>query len=96
MNITATDIKEKMVFTRIGYEYRCIYYNDVFHCGVWRMTRQDGSLVGYEVVRCYRYRNPDGSIIYRYPGDEDFGVSGFYDRNLGRLMVHLDRWMELE
>lgn len=95
MSIAAKDIKEKMRFSRIGYDYECIYYNQDFHCGVWKMTK-NGRFGGYEVVKGFRYRQPDGSIVYRYPSDEQFGVYGFYGYDLERLLVHLDRWMELD
>ena len=52
MSILAKDISEKMRFSRIGYDYRCIFFNPDFHCGVWRMTRKDdGSFGGYELVK---------------------------------------------
>ena len=97
MSIAAKDIKEKMRFSRCGYDYRCIYFNQDYHCGVWKMTRIDnGRFGGYEVVKGYKYRQPDGSIVYRYPGDEQFGILGFYGYDLERLLRHLDEWMELD
>ena len=96
-NVFSKDISEKMRFSRCGYDYQCIYYNQDFHCGVWRMTRkEDGRFSGYEVVRGKHRLNPDGTVVYNYPSDEDFGVYGFYGYHLDRLLVHLDEWMELE
>ena len=45
---------------------------------------------GYYIVHL------DGSIVYRYPGDELFGYLGFYSYNLDRLLKHIDEWMELD
>ena len=42
-----------------------------------------------------KYTQPDGSIVYIYPGDEQFGRSGFYGYDLNRLLRHLDEWMEI-
>lgn len=95
--IKTKDISEKMRFSRIGYDYRCIYFNQYFHCGVWRMTRKDdGSFGGYEVVKGIRHRLQDGSVVWSYPGDEDFGVFGYYGYHLDRLLVYMDQWMELD
>lgn len=97
MNIVAKDISEKMRFSRVGYDYECIFFNQDFHCGVWRMTRkEDGRFGGYEVVKGYKCKNGDGSVVYRYPGDEDFGRLGYYGYDLSRLMKYLDEFMELE
>ena len=43
-----------------------------------------------------RHKQPDGSVVWCYPGDEEFGTYGFYSYHLDRLLVYLDRWMELE
>lgn len=95
--IKSKDISEKMRFSRIGYDYECVFYNQDFHCGVWRMTKKDsGRFGGYEVVKGIRHKQPDGSFVWSYPGDEDFGRYGFFDYNLERLLRHLDEWMELE
>ena len=97
MSIAAKDISEKKSFSRCGYNYQCIYYNQDFHCGVWKMTNKNtGRFGGYEVIKGVKYRQPDGSIVYRYPGDEQFGVYGFYSYNLDRLLKHIDEWMELD
>lgn len=95
--IKSKDISEKMRFSRCGYDYECIYYNQDFHCGVWRMTsKSTGRFGGYEVVSGRRHKQPDGSVVWCYPGDEEFGTYGFYSYHLDRLLVYLDRWMELE
>ena len=97
MSIVAKDISEKMRFSRCGYDYECLYYNQDFHCGVWKMkSKGTGRFCGYEVVRGFRYKQPDGSIVYRYPSDEQFGTYGFYGYDLERLLRHMDEWMELE
>ena len=97
MSIAAKDISEKKSFSRCGYNYQCIYYNQDFHCGVWKMTNKNtGGFGGYEVIKGVKYRQADGSIVYRYPCDEQFGVYGFYGHNLNSLLRHIYEWMELD
>ena len=63
-NVFLKDIKKKMRFSRSGYDYQCIFFNDHFHCGVWRMTKKDtGRICGYEVVKGIKDIQPDGSIV---------------------------------
>ena len=97
MSIVAKDISEKMRFSRCGYDYQCIYYNPDFHCGVWKMTdKNTGRFSGYEVVKGLKYKQPDGSIVYRNPGDEQFGVYGFYTHNIDRCKEILDSWLNIK
>ena len=93
----AKDMSEKMEFGRAGYDYKNLVFDEAHHCGIWKMTRViDGEVcdMGYEVVRGKRYKNPDGSIVYRYPGDEDFGSYGFFSYNPDRCMEILSGWLK--
>lgn len=90
------DISEKMTFRRAGYDYQNIVFNEEHHCGIWKMSQKIDGVVkdmGYEVVRGIKRRNPDGSIAYVYPNDEEFGVNGFYTCNLERCREILDFWL---
>ena len=93
--ITSLDISQKMKFSRVGYDYENIIFDPVHHCGIWRMTKVIDGVVedmGYEVVKGMRRKNPDGSIVYVYPGDEQFGSYGFFDYHLDRVKKILERW----
>lgn len=93
------DISQKMTFKRAGYDYENIVYDPLHHCGIWKMTRDiDGKVVdmGYEVVKGVKKVNPDGSTVYAYPGDEQFGTYGFFDYHLDRVKKILDDWLKCE
>lgn len=95
--IESTDISRKMEFRRVGYDYSNVVFDDGHHCGIWKMTKViDGKLcdMGYEVVRGKKYRNPDGSVIYRYPSDEDFGILGFYTYDFKRCVEIMEGWLK--
>lgn len=69
----ATDIKNKKVFKRIGCTYYQVYADTINNIYVYDMVK-DGEHRGYEIVKGIKYKNPDGSICYRFPSDEEFGV----------------------
>ena len=90
------DICQKMTFRRSGYDYNNIVFDAEHHCGIWEMTKViDGKtkFMGYEVVKGKKTKNPDDSIVYRYPCDEEFGVYGFYNYSLDRCKKILDSWL---
>ena len=37
-----------------------------------------GKLMGYEIVKPVRYKNPDGTIVGVYPSNEQFGKYGWF------------------
>ena len=92
-----TDISEKMEFRRAGYDYKNVVFDAAHHCGIWRMTKVIDRKVegmGYEVVKGVRKKNPDGGVVYCYPGDEQFGVSGFFSYDYDRCKEIMDRWLK--
>lgn len=94
-----TDISEKMEFRRAGYDYKNVVFDAEHHCGIWKMSKEiDGVLkdMGYEVVKGVKKKNPDGSIVYCYPGDEQFGVYGFFTYKLERCREILDSWITIK
>ena len=94
-----TDISEKMAFSRAGYDYQNIVFDKEHHCGIWKVSKKIDGVVqdmGYEVVRGIKRKNPDGSIVYVYPGDEQFGVNGFYSYDLDRCREILDSWIAVK
>ena len=75
MKITARDISEKKEFDRCGIHYKQVYADDNNHIYLYKMNNRDYS---YELVQGKRHTNPDGTIVYTYPRDEDFGTYGWY------------------
>ena len=97
MDVFCTDLSEKMEFDRLCYHYKNIYFDDRLHLGIWRMTlKEDGKFLGYEVVKGVRHKQPDGSFVYYYPGDEDFGINGFYSYDLGWCLDKINWWSDVE
>ena len=91
-----TDISEKMEFRRAGYDYKNVVFDAAHHCGIWKMTKViDGKVedMGYEVVRGVKKINPDDSIVYVYPSDEQFGVYGFFTYRLDKCREILESWI---
>lgn len=80
-----TDIKNKTEFTAedstlVQKEYceatgRYLY---------WRLFKTDcapekvGKLMGYEIVQPIKYKQPDGTYIFVYPSNKDFGRYGWF------------------
>lgn len=98
-NVLTKDISEKMEFSRVGYDYKNIVFDADHHCGIWKMTKNVGGIfkdMGYEVVKGHKYKNPDGSIVYRYPSDEKFGVNGFYTFDFDKCKKILDSWCTIK
>ena len=94
-----TDISEKMTFRRVGYDYQNIVFDKEHHCGIWKVSMEIDGVVqdmGYEVIKGIKRKNPDGSIVYVYPSDEQFGVNGFYTYNLDRCKEILDYWLTIK
>lgn len=79
-------ISEFKEFTRAGYHYTKISDKDntyLFHL--------DGSS-GYELMIGKKAKQPDGSVVYVKPGDEDFGTYGWYlCGSLNNIYIALDR-----
>ena len=97
--IVKKDISKKMTFRRSGYDYQNIVFNEEHHCGIWKMSKETEGVVkdmGYEVVKGVKKKNPDGSIVYVYPVDEQFGVYGFYTYSLERCKEILDSWLTIK
>ena len=97
--IVKKSISEKMTFRRSGCDYKNIVFNEEHHCGIWKMSKEIDGVVkdmGYEVVKGVKRKNSDGSIVYVYPGDEEFGIYGFYTYNLERCKEILDSWLAVK
>lgn len=78
-NFFKTLIQEKKEFNRIGYHYKQVMdYGDNIY--LYKMTPTNFKLnySQYELVIGVKRRQPDGSVVYVYPSDEQFGTYGWY------------------
>lgn len=88
------DLTEKFEFTRAGYHYVNICYNKENHKGIWEL-RRDNKCFGFEVVKGLKTKNPDGSVVYVYPSDEQFGRYGWYLCGRNALNMSLEKLKSL-
>ena len=92
--IARKDISEKKVFKRIGCTYYQVYADRDRGIYVYDIISPEGMHRGYEVIRAPKFTNPDGSVIRRYPGDEEFGKNAWttigtertYDREMEQIV----------
>ena len=77
MKIFAKDISEKKVFEAYGDTLKlkeCV--DPEKHIYIYERYCE-GRLICYEVVKARKTKNPDGTIVYRYPQNEEWGTHGY-------------------
>lgn len=77
IEIYLKDIKEIDYFKKFDDDFFKVYSDDENHIYVFKRIREK-QVKSYEVVKGVKHKNPDGSIIYRYPTSEEFGTYGYY------------------
>lgn len=94
---TRGDIKDKLTFKRIGYNYTQVLADNEKHVYLYLMSKPGVNYLQYELVRGKKYKNPDGSIVYIYPCDEDFGTFGWYICGTPERVVSdiCQKWLDL-
>lgn len=82
MEIFKTPIEDRKEFNRIDYHYEQVeeFGNHIYLYKLTPPKRYKRKLPykQYELVRGKKSKQPDGTIVYIYPGDEDFGTYGYY------------------
>lgn len=73
LEIFGKPIEKLKRFTKFGDEFTFIKYNPEKNTYLYKRVNIDTGFICYEVVIPRRMRNPDGSIVYVYPGTEMFG-----------------------
>ena len=75
-DINATSIEDRKEFIFCGDTLKQCEHNET--TGLWLYERYNpkGRLVGYEVVKGKKRKNPDGSEVLCYPSSDDFGSYG--------------------
>lgn len=97
MRIFKTDINEKKEFTRLGWRYTQVLADKVNHVYLYEMRRPGQRYPRYELVKGNKTKNPDGSVVYTYPSDEDFGTSGWHICGSPESVAEkvCDKWLNL-
>ena len=71
------DFRNSEAFKRNGYTYKRKAYE--YDWMVWKMSKDnDDNESRFELWKRKDYKNPDGSIIWASPSDEEFGQYGWY------------------
>lgn len=80
MKFFKKDVSEKKEFTRNGYKYRQVLADDEKHVYLYEMTSTKLEMYypHYELIKAKKSRQPDGTYVYTYPCDEDFGSLGWF------------------
>lgn len=73
LEIFGKPIEELKRFTKFGDEFTFMKYNPEKNTYLYKRVNIDTGFICYEVVIPRRMKNPDGSIVYVYPGTEMFG-----------------------
>ena len=71
----ATDYRSIDNFKRCNYDYTKVSQDEKWM--VWRLSK-NGEYRGYELWKRKNVKNPDGSIVWAAPSDEQFGRYGWY------------------
>lgn len=75
-----TDIKNNKKFKKNGYNYTCVKADVVNNIYIYKMEHIDEPIPysQYELIIGVKRKQPDGSTVYVYPSDEQFGIYGWY------------------
>lgn len=92
--IYAKDIKGTHSFKKYGYNYEKVYADDDRHIYIFKVSDED--FISYEVILGKRRKNPDGNIVYTYPGNNDWGSLGFTVRGCNATEASMHVVKELE
>ena len=94
--IVSTDISEKKEFTFEGDTLKQKYcYDEEKHIWVYERYNRNGRLIGYELVKGKKKKNPGGSEVYIYPSSEEFGTRGYFisaqwaDKDIPKYLLYL-------
>lgn len=92
--IYAKDVKDIQSFQKYGNNYEKVYADDDRHIYIFKVF--DENFTSYEVILGKRTKNPDGSIVYAYPGGNDWGTLGFSIRGCDGMEASMRVVKQLE
>lgn len=91
LEIFGKSIDELKRFTKFGDEFTFMKHNPEMNTYMYKRVNIDTGVVYYEVVVPKKSKNPDGSIVYVYPGSESFGFGrGICTRSLEKAERYLE------
>lgn len=91
LEIYGKPIDEMKTFSKYGDEFELIKKNEVMNTYMFKRVNIETGVVYYEVVIPKKSKNPDGSIVYVYPGAESFGFGrGVCTRSIEKAEKYLE------
>lgn len=77
MKIFVKDIGELKEFEKHGDTFKQIRHNADTGWWLYERTNKEHKSKHYEVVKGVKYSNPDGNVVFMYPGDSQWGLYGY-------------------
>lgn len=77
MKIFAKDISEIKEFRKYGDTFKQISNNPDTGWWLYERTNAEYGTRHFEVVKGVKYTNPDGNIVFMYPGESQWGTYGY-------------------
>lgn len=74
--VCKTDFRSIEEFKRNGYTYRRIASE--YEWMVWKLSKDNDNESRFELWKRKNAKNPDGSLIWASPSDEEFGKYAWY------------------
>lgn len=95
LEIYGKSIDEMKTFSKYGDEFEFIKKNEVMNTYMFKRVNIETGVVYYEVVIPKKSKNPDGSIVYVYPGAESFGFGrGVCTRSIEKAEKYLENGVQ--
>lgn len=82
-------------FTKYGDTFTQIAHNPNLNTYIYERIDGEGRHNGYEVIKPKKCTNPDGSIVYVYPTENDWGYGrAVTTRNKDKAVQYLNNGLE--
>lgn len=95
LEIYGKSIDEMKTFSKYGDEFEFIKKNEAMNTYMFKRVNIETGVVYYEVVIPKKSKNPDGSIVYVYPGAESFGFGrGVCTRSIEKAEKYLENGVQ--
>lgn len=95
LEIYGKSIDEMKTFSKYGDEFELIKKNEAMNTYMFKRVNIETGVVYYEVVIPKKSKNPDGSIVYVYPGAESFGFGrGVCTRSIEKAEKYLENGVQ--
>lgn len=95
LEIYGKSIDKMKTFSKYGDEFELIKKNEAMNTYMFKRVNIETGVVYYEVVIPKKSKNPDGSIVYVYPGAESFGFGrGVCTRSIEKAEKYLENGVQ--